>query len=140
MNTPPTTPTLTYSPTLTLTLTPPLTTLPLPLPCPLSGRVGAAAMIVRHVSSGGDAGYAVKRLVRGMCSSRESARQGFASCLAQVLSVLPEDEVRAVPGQGSHCYATSGCWGRLQLPLIGLVLCGAAAIPACCWLSKRCLS
>ncbi|CAM9374006.1 unnamed protein product, partial [Laminaria digitata] len=55
-------------------------------------RVGAAAMIVRHVSGGGDAGYAVKRLVRGMCSSRESARQGFASCLAQVLSVLPEDE------------------------------------------------
>ena len=50
-------------------------------------------MIVRHVSSGGDAGYAVKRLVRGMCSSRESARQGFASCLAKVLSVLPEDEV-----------------------------------------------
>lgn len=57
-------------------------------------RVGAAGMIVRHVSdAGGDAGYAVKRLVRGMCSSRESARQGFASCLAQVLATLPEDEV-----------------------------------------------
>ncbi|CAM9621337.1 unnamed protein product [Scytosiphon promiscuus] len=57
-------------------------------------RVGAAAMIVRHVSApdGGDAEYAVKRLVRGMCSSRECARQGFASCLAQVLTVLPKDE------------------------------------------------
>ncbi|CAM9169353.1 unnamed protein product [Ectocarpus sp. 12 AP-2014] len=56
-------------------------------------RVGAAAMIVRHVSNpeGGDAEYAVKRLVRGMCSSRECARQGFASCLAQVLAVLPKD-------------------------------------------------
>lgn len=80
----------------TPTLTPPhpLTTLlHLPLPCLISARVGAAAMIVRHVSGGGDAEYAVKRLVRGMCSSRESARQGFASCLTQVLSVLPEKEV-----------------------------------------------
>lgn len=50
---------------------------------------------MRHVSppGGGDAEYAVKRLVRGMCSSRECARQGFASCLAQVLAVLPKDEV-----------------------------------------------
>ncbi|CAN0100592.1 unnamed protein product [Ectocarpus fasciculatus] len=50
-------------------------------------------MIVRHVSNpeGGDAEYAVKRLVRGMCSSRECARQGFGSCLAQVLAVLPND-------------------------------------------------
>eukprot|EP00903_Cladosiphon_okamuranus_P021832 g20075.t1 len=58
-------------------------------------RVGAAAMIVRHVSSadgGGDAEYAVKRLVRGMCSSREAARQGFGSCLTQVLTVLPKDK------------------------------------------------
>lgn len=52
-------------------------------------------MIVKHVASNpdGDAAYAVKRLVRGMCSSRESARQGFASCLVQVLSVLPNDAV-----------------------------------------------
>lgn len=51
-------------------------------------------MIVRHVSNpDGDAEYAVKRLVRGMCSSRDSARQGFASCLAQVLAVLPKDAV-----------------------------------------------
>lgn len=57
-------------------------------------RVSAAAMIVRHVSNpDGDAEYAVKRLVRGMCSSRDSARQGFASCLAQVLAVLPKDAV-----------------------------------------------
>lgn len=56
-------------------------------------------MIVRHVSDGdgaGDAEYAVRRLVRGMCSSREAARQGFASCLAQALTVLPKDKVGAL--------------------------------------------
>ncbi|CAM9220010.1 unnamed protein product, partial [Sphacelaria rigidula] len=58
-------------------------------------RTEAAAMIVRHVSNPEtaiDAAYAVKRLVRGVCSSRDSARQGFASCLAEVLHVLPNNE------------------------------------------------
>lgn len=58
-------------------------------------RTSAAAIIVRHVSAPeGDAEYAVKRLVRGACSSRASARQGFASCLAEVLKALPTDAVR----------------------------------------------
>lgn len=53
-------------------------------------------MIVRHVAKsdvGGDSTYAVKRLIRGVCSSRDAARQGFASCLAEVLQVLPKDAV-----------------------------------------------
>lgn len=34
--------------------------------------------------------YAIKRLVRGLSSSTEAARQGFASCLAEVLAVRPD--------------------------------------------------
>lgn len=100
-------------------------------------------MIVRHVSSGGDAGYAVKRLVRGMCSSRESARQGFASCLAQVLSVLPEDEVSCAGIRLALICALHerfvGMGVCFELLLVGRLLCGAAALPACyAVLSKRC--
>lgn len=78
-------------------------------------RVGAAAKIVRHVStSGGDAEYAVKRLVRGMCSSRESARQGFASCLAQVLVALSKGKVSVYVQflvlAAFHYYCTHSCY------------------------------
>lgn len=39
-----------------------------------------------------DPEYAMKRLVRGLASSRESARQGFAICLCELLT-MPEMEV-----------------------------------------------
>ena len=38
-----------------------------------------------------DIAYTVKRLVRGLCSSRASARQGFAAALVRVLCTFPED-------------------------------------------------
>jgi len=34
-----------------------------------------------------DTDYALKRLVRGLASSREAARLGFASCLVEVLKL-----------------------------------------------------
>lgn len=36
-----------------------------------------------------DVAYAVKRLVRGLPSSRDGARQGFATCLTELLRMLP---------------------------------------------------
>eukprot|EP00953_Heterococcus_sp_UTEX-ZZ885_P031155 16380-Heterococcus_DN1.PRE.2 len=57
-------------------------------------RRGAAASIVQHLCAAGtpqkDVDYAVKRLLRGLCSSRDSARQGFAACLAETLAALSE--------------------------------------------------
>jgi DNA polymerase phi len=40
-----------------------------------------------------DTEYALKRLVRGLGSSRESARQGFSACLCEVLNILPQVRV-----------------------------------------------
>ena len=37
-----------------------------------------------------DLSYTVKRLVRGLSSSRQSARQGFAACLAEILLLFKE--------------------------------------------------
>jgi DNA polymerase phi len=57
-------------------------------------RITAAEGIISHLqfASGGtedqiakDTAYALKRLVKGLSSSRESARLGFASCLVEVL-------------------------------------------------------
>ena len=39
-----------------------------------------------------DLSYAVKRLVRGLCSSRGAARQGFTLALSEVLRSFAEDE------------------------------------------------
>jgi len=55
-------------------------------------RVAAAQAIVSHVggaTGGDDAEYALKRLVRGLGSSRESARQGFVTCLTALLVAAP---------------------------------------------------
>ncbi|CAM9128612.1 unnamed protein product [Choristocarpus tenellus] len=74
-------------------------------------RMGAAVKIVKHVTPPStDTAYAVKRLVRGICSSREAARQGFASCLAEVLTVLPEEQLStpAVLGQILSATQTAG--------------------------------
>jgi DNA polymerase phi len=52
-------------------------------------RITAASQIIVHIKCQGGAGvdtdYALKRLVRGLGSSRESARQGFVSCLCELL-------------------------------------------------------
>jgi hypothetical protein len=59
-------------------------------------RQKAAQGIYKHLqfSSGGDpeqiskdTSYALKRLIKGLTSSRESARLGFASCLTEVLKI-----------------------------------------------------
>ena len=56
-------------------------------------RVAAAQAIVAHVGGAAtgndDADYALKRLVRGLGSSRESARQGFVTCLTSLLVAAP---------------------------------------------------
>lgn len=60
-------------------------------------RTLAAKLIIKHVMEAQkltsevatDANYAVKRLVRGISSSRESARLGFSTCLCQLLTLLP---------------------------------------------------
>lgn len=58
-------------------------------------RLNAGNALMAHVKTAlenkqpSDPEYALKRLVRGLASSRDSARQGFATCLCEML-VLPE--------------------------------------------------
>ncbi|KAG5192521.1 hypothetical protein JKP88DRAFT_173238 [Tribonema minus] len=60
-------------------------------------RQGAAFAVVQHLSDPNvpqkDVDYAVVRLLRGICSSREAARQGFATCLAEALLCLSEEQI-----------------------------------------------
>ena len=67
-------------------------------------RTLAAKLIIKHLIEAQkltseisiDTDYAVKRLVRGISSSRESARLGFSTCLCQLLtlfSVINSNEV-----------------------------------------------
>jgi hypothetical protein len=67
----------------------------------LSRRLYAGTMIVKHVQTtsaassdheptlSADGEYALKRLIRGVSSSRDSARQGFSSCLCQFYKTFP---------------------------------------------------
>lgn len=54
-------------------------------------RITAADNVFRHCEScdgfNADVEYALKRLIRGLSSSRECARQGFASCLTGLLTL-----------------------------------------------------
>jgi hypothetical protein len=64
-------------------------------------RVRAEDSVLQHLrrASSDDLDYAVKRLVKGLCSSRASARLGFSACLALVLSTheaVTTDEVLAL--------------------------------------------
>lgn len=70
-----------------------------------STRQNAACGIVKHVlqqqsrvpgnasneepALAEDTTYALKRLVRGITSSRDAARQGFSACLTELLLALP---------------------------------------------------
>ena len=55
----------------------------------LSRRQESISKIVLHLQAlecnKEDMAYALKRLIRGLTSSRESARQGFAVCLCQII-------------------------------------------------------
>jgi DNA polymerase phi len=71
----------------------------------LSRRLYAGTMIIKHVQTttatatasasnneltlSSDGEYALKRLIRGVSSSRDSARQGFSSCLCQFYQTFP---------------------------------------------------
>eukprot|EP01041_Mallomonas_annulata_P007333 gene7333-14962_t len=55
-----------------------------------------------------DIDYALKRLVRGLSSSRESARQGFAVCLCQVLRTFEQIDLIAVMGDIDEATKVSG--------------------------------
>ncbi|GAA5941137.1 uncharacterized protein JCM15063_000657 [Sporobolomyces koalae] len=54
-----------------------------------------------------DTPYALKRLIAGLASSNESARQGFAVALAQLLSTLPDDLAARVLPQFEESTNTS---------------------------------
>ena len=60
-------------------------------------RIAASAQLVAFVKNNLDAEreYGLKRLVKGLASSRDSARQGFAACLCEYLQ-LPGVEVSHV--------------------------------------------
>ena len=57
-------------------------------------RLSAAQQIIAHIKTSEEEGsrvdtdYTLKRLVRGLGSSRESARQGFVTCLCELLIVV----------------------------------------------------
>ena len=50
-------------------------------------RVAASARLIEFVKKNLDAerDYALKRLIKGLASSRESARHGFSTCLCEFL-------------------------------------------------------
>jgi len=52
-------------------------------------RLRAAQNVVKYVldkpKDHDDVQYALKRLIRGLSSSREAARQGFATCLTEII-------------------------------------------------------
>ena len=54
-----------------------------------AAKVGAAGAAAASASSCNDVAYAVKRLVRGLASSRAGSRQGFALALTEVLQAFP---------------------------------------------------
>ncbi len=57
-------------------------------------RLSAAQQIIAHIKASEEQGtkvdtdYTLKRLVRGLGSSRDSARQGFVTCLCELLEVV----------------------------------------------------
>jgi DNA polymerase phi len=54
-------------------------------------RISAVEKLLEFIEKSDDRSvdieYTAKRLIRGISSSREAARQGFASCLTQLLSL-----------------------------------------------------
>jgi len=66
-----------------------------------------------HPPSGlsADVDYAIKRLVRGLSSSTEAARQGFAACLAEMLAALPHVPLTLVK---EHMVASTEVTGSVK--------------------------
>ena len=66
-----------------------------------------------HQPSGlsADVEYAIKRLVRGLSSSTEAARQGFAACLAEMLAALPHVPLTLVK---EHMVASTEVTGSVK--------------------------
>jgi hypothetical protein len=69
-------------------------------------RLYAGTMIIKHITSSTpasaseslstDGEYALKRLIRGISSSRDSARQGFSACLCQLYIAFPGIEMNKI--------------------------------------------
>ncbi len=58
-----------------------------------------------------DVDYAIKRLVRGLSSSTDAARQGFAACLAEILAALPHVPLSLVQ---EHMVASTEVTGSVR--------------------------
>lgn len=67
-------------------------------------RTQAAAQLLAHLKSSAkqeaEVQYTLKRLVRGLASSRDAARQGFSTALSGLLSAFPSS---------SRCRARTSC-------------------------------
>lgn len=67
-------------------------------------RLSAASSIIEYLKLqetesndiSKDSEYSLKRLVRGLASSRESARQGFATCLSEFMKEVPKVDIQKV--------------------------------------------
>ena len=111
-------------------------------------------LVDNHASMGNNMGvdeqksvdlkYAIKRLIRGLCSSRGAARQGFSLALSEVLRAFPEnntistlemvsliDNVRAksrgmsggkTSGQEERDYMFAGIFGCIALQQSGRLI------------------
>ncbi|GAA6004581.1 hypothetical protein JCM10207_000945 [Rhodosporidiobolus poonsookiae] len=55
-----------------------------------------ALPLTQHLSSDPDTPYALKRLIAGLASSNEAARQGFAVALTQLVASLPDERAQHV--------------------------------------------
>ncbi|GAA5863751.1 hypothetical protein JCM1840_005755 [Sporobolomyces johnsonii] len=90
-----------------------LNTLPLPTP----------------PSNDPDTPYALKRLVAGLASSNESARQGFAVALSQLVALLPDDRAATVLPQLTEATTSkSGLDAREERDLLFARLMGLHAL------------
>ena len=56
-------------------------------------REGEGEVVAPAVAKSSNIQYALKRLVRGLCSSRDGSRQGFATGLTMMLTSTSEAEV-----------------------------------------------
>ena len=65
-----------------------------------------------------DGDYAIQRLVRGLSSSRDSARQGFSACLCQFLVSFPVVEVATLTTMINDNTRVSECTYPQQLLLL----------------------
>lgn len=76
-----------------------------------------------------DTPYAIKRLVAGLASSNESARQGFAVALAQLVETLPDEIAKDVlPAYDDATTSRAGMDAREERDLLFAKLVGAHAL------------